>query len=171
MALINCPECKKEISNQAEHCPNCGIRIRESANSITAVDYGAGLIGIPAIASVLLFYWVGGMNIFQNKAMFLYLIIGITIVGTALLAAMEASAASKNPVNYGKEIESPMSVFFGVALLWAIAYPVYLYKRTKFGLRNLSFGGVLVVLLFVFVSWLNYAHINEQIRVLQKYIN
>jgi len=24
MALINCPECGKRISNQAESCPNCG---------------------------------------------------------------------------------------------------------------------------------------------------
>lgn len=27
MALINCPECGKEISDKAERCPNCGIRI------------------------------------------------------------------------------------------------------------------------------------------------
>ena len=24
MALIECPECKKQISNQAQSCPNCG---------------------------------------------------------------------------------------------------------------------------------------------------
>ena len=24
MALINCPECKKEVSDSAESCPNCG---------------------------------------------------------------------------------------------------------------------------------------------------
>lgn len=28
MALINCPECKKEISNRAEACPSCGFPIR-----------------------------------------------------------------------------------------------------------------------------------------------
>ena len=28
MALIKCPECKKEISNQADVCPNCGYPIR-----------------------------------------------------------------------------------------------------------------------------------------------
>ena len=27
MALINCPECQKEISNQAKACPNCGCPI------------------------------------------------------------------------------------------------------------------------------------------------
>ena len=34
MALINCPECNKEISNKAHSCPNCGfpIAIRSSVH-------------------------------------------------------------------------------------------------------------------------------------------
>lgn len=27
MALINCPECKKQVSEQAKTCPNCGFQI------------------------------------------------------------------------------------------------------------------------------------------------
>jgi len=27
MALINCPECKKEISDKAQSCPHCGCPI------------------------------------------------------------------------------------------------------------------------------------------------
>jgi len=27
MALINCPECKKEVSDAAPTCPNCGVPI------------------------------------------------------------------------------------------------------------------------------------------------
>ena len=27
MALINCPECKREISNSAINCPNCGTPV------------------------------------------------------------------------------------------------------------------------------------------------
>ena len=29
MALINCPECNKEISDKAKSCPNCGLPLRE----------------------------------------------------------------------------------------------------------------------------------------------
>ncbi len=32
MALINCPECGKEISEQATSCPSCGTPINNSAN-------------------------------------------------------------------------------------------------------------------------------------------
>ena len=28
MALIHCPECHKEVSDQAEVCPHCGIRLK-----------------------------------------------------------------------------------------------------------------------------------------------
>lgn len=31
MALINCPECNKEVSNKADACPNCGNPINISA--------------------------------------------------------------------------------------------------------------------------------------------
>ena len=27
MALINCPECRKEVSDAAPYCPNCGVPI------------------------------------------------------------------------------------------------------------------------------------------------
>lgn len=27
MALINCPECNREVSDKAEICPNCGFAV------------------------------------------------------------------------------------------------------------------------------------------------
>jgi len=33
MALINCTECKKEISDKATACPGCGAPIKKSDNS------------------------------------------------------------------------------------------------------------------------------------------
>jgi len=36
MALVNCPECGKEVSSTAESCPNCGYGVREHfSNSCT----------------------------------------------------------------------------------------------------------------------------------------
>lgn len=31
MAMINCPECGKKISDQASNCPNCGYIINKSS--------------------------------------------------------------------------------------------------------------------------------------------
>ncbi len=35
MPLINCPECKREISDKAELCPQCGFRLNESSKANT----------------------------------------------------------------------------------------------------------------------------------------
>lgn len=37
MALINCPECNREISNKASHCVYCGFPIRKE-NTICIID-------------------------------------------------------------------------------------------------------------------------------------
>lgn len=43
MALIECPECKKEVSNQASNCPNCGyplseMKMRKKWEEIQSID-------------------------------------------------------------------------------------------------------------------------------------
>lgn len=38
MAMINCPECGKEISDKATVCPNCGCPITEDASKIQPVE-------------------------------------------------------------------------------------------------------------------------------------
>ena len=35
MALIKCPECGKEISDQAPACPNCGYPMQSSAPNVS----------------------------------------------------------------------------------------------------------------------------------------
>ncbi|MDF2610825.1 MAG: Double zinc ribbon [Lachnospiraceae bacterium] len=34
MAIIECPECKKEVSNKAKVCPNCGYPILDYVNEV-----------------------------------------------------------------------------------------------------------------------------------------
>jgi len=43
MALINCKECGKEISDTAKKCPNCGY---EDKNNTTSSDNSFGIIGM-----------------------------------------------------------------------------------------------------------------------------
>ncbi|MCM1252644.1 MAG: zinc ribbon domain-containing protein [Clostridium sp.] len=39
MALINCPECGKEISDKAVYCPNCGFPIEQKINEKVETEY------------------------------------------------------------------------------------------------------------------------------------
>ncbi|SEM59343.1 zinc-ribbon domain-containing protein [Butyrivibrio sp. ob235] len=38
MAMIECPECKRPISDQAKSCPHCGYPLRKQNNSISQRD-------------------------------------------------------------------------------------------------------------------------------------
>lgn len=42
MAIINCPECKKEISSQAHNCPHCGFPIARNPESKIIVQKREG---------------------------------------------------------------------------------------------------------------------------------
>lgn len=65
MALINCPECEKEVSDEAENCPNCGHPIKEKNSddsSSTGKNWFYGLMIIIGGGWALL----GFGNIFEG---------------------------------------------------------------------------------------------------------
>lgn len=38
MALINCPECGKQVSDKADTCPNCGVSIKALNNDVIMIQ-------------------------------------------------------------------------------------------------------------------------------------
>lgn len=42
MAIVNCKECKKEISSEAKTCPHCGFKVKGSFGCLSVI--GAGFI-------------------------------------------------------------------------------------------------------------------------------
>ena len=46
MALINCSECGKEVSDKAKSCPNCGSPICEEFEESKVVIYGISHMGL-----------------------------------------------------------------------------------------------------------------------------
>lgn len=52
MALINCPECSKEVSDMIKSCPNCGYKIKKSNTPV--------YIAISIVTLLLLLVIVGG---------------------------------------------------------------------------------------------------------------
>ena len=49
MALINCPECNKEINDSAKSCPHCGYKFK---NSVWMKIWSKRLIIIGAISAI-----------------------------------------------------------------------------------------------------------------------
>ncbi len=43
MALINCPECGKEISNQAAACPHCGFASKKDNMQPINLNHGSSI--------------------------------------------------------------------------------------------------------------------------------
>ena len=54
MALINCPECKKEISDTARKCPHCGYTVKSVLKDINTNKKTILKMGIAAIAVIVL---------------------------------------------------------------------------------------------------------------------
>lgn len=56
MALVKCHECGTEISNTATACPKCGVRAKNSVNTIGA------LLGVAVAGGLLWFFFGGGIE-------------------------------------------------------------------------------------------------------------
>ncbi|MEN6525974.1 MAG: hypothetical protein ABFD65_05740 [Candidatus Polarisedimenticolia bacterium] len=76
-----------------------------------------------------------------------------TIVGTALLAAVDARqlgmGSERDLTTKGKRREGPVLWFFSLFLLWVIAYPLYLHRRRQYGKESMVVGGVVLASLLV----------------------
>lgn len=148
-----CPLCGESILAVAKKCKHCGSTIDGSeqgsaASDKPAANYESILLAIPIISTVLIWFWVSGMNLLQSPGDTMNLIMIVTILGTAITAAMEASKVGMSSDRV-KGTQGPVGWFFVFILLWFIAYPYYLFKRKHYGLANRLVAGILVMLIFI----------------------
>ena len=54
MALLHCPECKREISDTASQCPHCGYKIKSSSGGGCLKGIGI-VLAVPVLLFVLVF--------------------------------------------------------------------------------------------------------------------
>ncbi len=54
MALVQCPECKSEISTDASKCPSCGFTLKVAVRSTFGKVAKWGFIAF----NVLMFFWI-----------------------------------------------------------------------------------------------------------------
>jgi hypothetical protein len=92
MALINCPECSKEVSDKAPACPNCGVVLNASSTEkVHSAIWGwwmglLCLLGFAGTGFVILYgfwglvYVLGFMSTSYGPTNFvIFLIIGIPL--------------------------------------------------------------------------------------------
>jgi|AntRauTorckE5430_2_1112549.scaffolds.fasta_scaffold06378_5 hypothetical protein len=153
----NCQFCGEEILAVAKKCKHCSSDLEKNTSdqaalsSTPSADYGMFLLAIPVVTTMLIWFWVSGMNLFQSPGDTMALLMLATVLGTAIVAAMEASKAGMKS-DRKKGIYSATAWFFIITFLWIIGYPIYLYKRKHYGLTNRLVAGVLIALIFV-GSW------------------
>ena len=65
MAMIDCPECGKQISDKAPACPNCGVPVSSVAQAKTPSSKGSSLprlIGFGLLIVLLFVLWLENAN-------------------------------------------------------------------------------------------------------------
>lgn len=51
MALVRCPECRREVSNPATACPGCGAKLPRSQRALAAILSTCVIVGLMAMCS------------------------------------------------------------------------------------------------------------------------
>jgi len=91
------------------------------------------------------------------------------VIATSILVAIEANTVGAG--TKGRKRDGPLTWFFGCLLLWLVAFPGWMARRSKYGLKNLCFAAVLVALLFAgVVGYMSYA-IEEAKSEVRKSLN
>lgn len=117
---------------------------------------GVASLVIPLAATVLIWTWIGTLNLLQAPASMLNFVGALTVLSTGALAATEAGklgiGADGDISPRGIRRSGPLGWFVFHALLWVFAFPAYFYWRSRYGAKNMIVGGIIVTIVF-FGSW------------------
>lgn len=152
-------EGEKQILQDSKESPPQHVQSSPQQTIQSRKDYGLILLLAPLVSTVLIWFWIGNMNLLQNPSSKLSGLVAITILLTAILATMEVSALKST-----SEIktDSPISYFLFITLLWVIGYPLYFFRRKKWGFSNQVVGAILITVVFCISFFIVWSAIEER---------
>jgi hypothetical protein len=160
-----CPFCNKLIPASAIKCKYCESDIikQEVQDNET---YGNLMIVIPLAFVFLVLMFENDFKLSQNYLSKLKVIHCLALATTSILATIEASKlgmGDNSDLNKkGKKRIGPITWFLFIFFIWIVAYPMYLYHRSKYGLKNRLWAGILTVIIF-HINFI-YAYFNFQLK-------
>lgn len=140
--------------------PTGGAHRREDSSLRRTPPSGGQKNEILAIVALVLplgavffgWFWISNMRLIDNPGSKLMGLATATVFLTSLLIAYEASqlgiGSSADTDAKGRKRTGPLGWFLFCLLLWAIGFPAYMYWRSRYGVKNLVVGGILVALVF-----------------------
>jgi hypothetical protein len=106
----------------------------------------------PLAVALLSWLWVRQMAAMDHPGVVLVVLSVLALVATALMAGVEASrigiGRSDDVDENGNHYHGPPAWFLFVLLAWLVGYPAYLFRRSRYGLKNLGVLGILASLAF-----------------------
>ncbi|MBI3798193.1 MAG: DUF4339 domain-containing protein [Deltaproteobacteria bacterium] len=135
---------------------------RTAARPAQSDALGVIIMLLPLASAALMWFWISSMNLLQNPSSTLAGIVIVTVIATSALMAVEASQLGMGEKRGGKATTGPVGWFLCGLLLWIVAFPAYLYSRSKFSVKNYLVGGLVSALVFVGVALVLQSTIEQQ---------
>jgi hypothetical protein len=125
MALMNCPECNKEISDTVRTCPNCGYKIKRQNHFFSLLNNS--IIFIFCIIVNIIIGIIGFQLFNKGKSeMFFW------VQAKRDLGVEDAMYCIRNirKYTYMKNVGIGFSVIAIVVIILIIGYKIFLYKKS-----------------------------------------
>lgn len=153
IALTTCSKCSERYAAAARFCSHCGAdnlggetEAAEDKALAANMQYDLFLLGIPVASTLAVWLWVANQSLAEAPLHSLLLIVLVNVFGTAAAACLEARVFNRH--RHGSHHFDPPVWFALIAILWVLAYPLYLYRRKGYGASNLIAAGVTLTLIF-----------------------